>query len=399
MISLRNRRSKRALLATLAISFLMLGPSVLIAQEAADAPKTHTVKKGDTLWDLAALYLGDAFRWPELYRLNTDIVEDPHWIYPGEVLKLPGYVAPAPGLTDPAKVGVEVAPPTVVQLDTTPRQPAPPRGPTVFGRGTVPAPQAAVPGTVAAETDTTRRSQPLSRPVSTIRYGDFIRAPWLDRLKGPPVWGRILGSAELPGIAEAEQRARFQVNDRLLIAPPTGSVGPERELYLAYRNGPMLEEIGQIIIPTGVVEVIRPPVNGEAAIAKVVHMFREVNERDRLMPFDSSALAITGMPTPIKNGLEGEIWWVADDPVLPSPTYFLVLSLSGTDGLRAGDEVELFQERRRAREEGEFATPEIKVGRAQIIKVTPHGSTAMITRLDQPRVEVGTKVRIVAKMQ
>ena len=400
MNSLRNRRSKRALLATLAIGFLMLGPTALIAQEAADAPKTHTVKKGDTLWDLAALYLGDAFRWPELYRLNTDIVEDPHWIYPGEVLKLPGYVATAPGLADPTRVGVEVTPPTVVPVDTLatrPVEPAQPRGRTAFSRGTVPSPQTTLP-TEPADT-IPRAVQPVTRPKPTIRYGDFIRAPWLDRLKGPPVWGRILGSAELPGIAQAEQRARFQLNDRLLIAPPTGSVGAERELYLAYRNGPLLEEIGQIILPTGVVEVIRPPINGEAAIAKVVQMFREVNERDRLMPFDSSALSIVGQPTPIKNGLEGEIWWVADDPVLPAPTYVVVLSLSGTDGVKAGDEVELYQERLRAREEGEFATPEIKVGRAQVIKVTPHGSTAMITRLDQPRVEVGTKVRIVAKMQ
>ena len=34
------------------------------------------MKTGDTLWDIARLYLSDPFLWPEIYRLNTAVVED-----------------------------------------------------------------------------------------------------------------------------------------------------------------------------------------------------------------------------------------------------------------------------------------------------------------------------------
>ena len=52
----------------------------------ASAATTHTVVKGDTLWDIAALYLGKGSRYPEIKTLNglTSNV-----IYSGWKLKIP----------------------------------------------------------------------------------------------------------------------------------------------------------------------------------------------------------------------------------------------------------------------------------------------------------------------
>ncbi|MGZ8867779.1 MAG: LysM peptidoglycan-binding domain-containing protein [Thermoanaerobaculia bacterium] len=51
--------------------------------------RTHTIVAGDTLWDLAQTYYGNAYLWPQLWESNTWIT-DAHWIYPGDVLLVEG---------------------------------------------------------------------------------------------------------------------------------------------------------------------------------------------------------------------------------------------------------------------------------------------------------------------
>lgn len=53
----------------------------------ADAPALYQVKAGDTLWDIAGLYLQHPWLWPNLWKLNPQ-VNDPHLIYPGDELHL-----------------------------------------------------------------------------------------------------------------------------------------------------------------------------------------------------------------------------------------------------------------------------------------------------------------------
>lgn len=46
----------------------------------------HFVVKGDTLWDIAARYLGDPFLYPELAKLS--LIKDPDLIYPGDLIRI-----------------------------------------------------------------------------------------------------------------------------------------------------------------------------------------------------------------------------------------------------------------------------------------------------------------------
>ena len=81
------------------------GWSLLVPSTASAPVGRHlvTVERGDTLWEIAEEKYGDGAEWPRIYEANEAKIEDPHWIYPGQALRVPGRgrVAPTTPEEDP----------------------------------------------------------------------------------------------------------------------------------------------------------------------------------------------------------------------------------------------------------------------------------------------------------
>ena len=103
-------------------------------------PESYVVQSGDTLWDIAAMFLRDPWYWPEIWQINPQ-VENPHLIFPGDTLSL--------SFLDDGRPAVTVT-----------------RGPAAAGP---------IEGGPTDRLSPTIRSQPIEEAIPTIPY-DTLRA-------------------------------------------------------------------------------------------------------------------------------------------------------------------------------------------------------------------------------
>jgi len=91
---------------------------VALSELAENAPDSHTVQRGDTLWAISGMFLKSPWRWPELWGMNLDDIKNPHLIYPGQTLYLAkkdgrATLRTSPFATDQASATGDASIPTV----------------------------------------------------------------------------------------------------------------------------------------------------------------------------------------------------------------------------------------------------------------------------------------------
>jgi LysM repeat protein len=327
--------------------------------------RTHTVRRGDTLWDLSRSYLSDPFLWPEIYRLNTKVVEDPHWIYPGERLVLPDAVAVA---AEPEAEPEEESAEALFANATRTRSPV-------------------APG----------RLEPLGHGhYAAVRPGEVYPAPFVDRDGGPVGSGRILQNVALTNIRSRLDEQALLLNDEVYVTAPKGQAPAAGDRYLVYTLGTRLEKLGQLIVPTGILR-IESAQSGSAPRARLTRQFGRVLAGQYLLPLDAETAAPGERPSAVEAPPSATVVWIPDEPVLPSLQQYVVLDASARAGVRVGDQFTLVRPRE-AQQPGALPLPEEEIAVAQVVRVTPYAATAIVVSQKHPAIRRGTRARVSAKM-
>ncbi len=359
----------------------VLSTPVQLAAQGSDTLRTHVVRPGETLWQIANDLLGNGRRWREILQVNAGTIRSAESLVVGSTIRIPATAGtPAPARPTPRAPGpparppadsVRVAAPTptpspdVVQARDTGRR-------TVFF--------GARPGGGFSPLDSARI---LGSPTVPPARGVFeaLSAPFVTEAGSLDRGGRCVALGDSanpdPGGVLLHGTIRFA-------APPGVSASPGSR-WLLVRRGPVLAGIGSVGIPTGLVRVTGS--DGSGASGEVVAQFDAMACSDMVLPAPAPAPWPTGPARPVAGGASGHVTWVASESLLPTVQHALILDLGPAAGVRPGDGVTIYLE------DGTTV-----VAHATIARVDASSSTAIVTRQSLGSLAAGLPVRVSEKL-
>ncbi len=202
-----------------------------------DAPDRYVVVPGDTLWGISSRYTDAPWRWPELWGMNREQIQNPHLIYPGMVLLLDRArgtlsIAGAPGGAGTVKLSPRV------RAESLAREQIPSIPPSAI--------------------------EPfLTRPL-VIEPDGLDKAPTIVATQQDRVILAAGNRAYVRGIGESKEQTWY------VYRPGKALVDPDTERVLAYEA-----------IYLGTAQVTRP---GDPTTVVLTSAVQEVNAGDKLVP-------------------------------------------------------------------------------------------------------------------
>jgi LysM repeat protein len=362
--------------------------------------QSHTVREGDTLWDLARTYKGDPFLWPDIYRLNTSVVEDPHWIYPGEVLLLSGTAAvaavpaedtPPPPAADSASMVDQAAespeagteadpepPASLASLTEAPPasdQPAPLFGPT--------------PGQSMKEMMRAYTEQPY-RP---LRRSEFHSSGFLTEGQKLP-YGTVRGSVTPPQIRATPSNSNALPYTLVSVSAPKGATYQVGDSLLSVVVGREVRGYGNVIQPSGILQVV-DTADGQY-VASVVAVYGTIRGGQSVLPLEQFGEPGKARAVPVGDGVRATLLGGTGRQDLKAPQMVIFLDKGRQAGVAPGDLFEIRRQPERL-DDGTVRVDDV-MATLQVVHVRDHTATARVLNVISPDIPTGTEARQVAKL-
>jgi hypothetical protein len=389
---------------------LAAGATAMAGAQEVTPPARHVVQSGETLWGLAQLYFGDPFLWPEIYRLNTAVIEDPHWIFPGEELMLgadkTNVAAPEPVPTPAPPVSDSTAPPPVTQPPVTEppptaqppvTEPPPVEAPAVV-QGPPPPPMAMTP-TVFAKSPRGSAPGSVALPPNTyraVRSGEFYSAGFLTENQRLP-WAEVLGNVDVAAPVGMTGTSAL-IYQAVRIRPPRGAAYQIGDSLLTARLSREVPGYGDVVYPTGIARVSK--VEGQNVEAEVVVQFDRIGTGQVALPLEPFKDPGVTRPAPVEAGIQGNIIALKDIHQVPKQFDAVFIDLGRSAGIVPGDVFEILP---RKGVEPPGTEPHV-IAEVRVVHVRERSATALVSQIYTLGIRaaggdaVAVPVRLIRKM-
>ncbi|MFH2134263.1 MAG: LysM peptidoglycan-binding domain-containing protein [Pseudomonadota bacterium] len=310
-----------------------------------DAPDRYVVVKGDTLWDISAMFFKDPWKWPEIWALNKQAIKDPHWIYPGDLVYLDRRTGTLT-TTPPAPEPEPAVPSNMVKLEPKVR---------VVGHNTE-----AIPAV----------------PLDTI--ASFLRRPLVvddEELDGAP---KLVGTYE--------QRTLLSVNDLAYVQNLPSDKGTQWQVYrpnVKFVDPETDEELGQEVVYLGDATVEK---FGDPSTLRITNAIQEINKGDYFAQ-TGTGYSPTYLPHVPENQISAKVISIFGGVQQAGQHAVITLNKGRRDGLEAGNILALYQKGEVLKTKGWFEPninlPDMRYGLVMVFRVFNKVSYALVmeTRL------------------
>ena len=250
------------------------------------APKRYVVKRGDTLWGISHKFLNNPSYWPEIWDVNQK-VQNPHLIYPGDVLYI----------YEGGKRKIRQADGSIVEKLV---------------------PQLRIERHGGGE------------PISTL--ATFL------------VWPRVLDEQTIkkaPYIVNAREASLLIEKDQTVYVRNLADRQPGGRYAIFHTNKELKDpysgqKFGHEIVYTGFLEVEQPALHAEVATATVSESLREIRPGDRLLYIKDETHSLKAPIQSPNRKIRGSVISLFDAEIMSAQTQVIVINKGARDGIKAG---------------------------------------------------------------